>query len=73
MRIAKATEIIGASPESFEDAARRTLKRASKTIAGITGFTVLRRQVACLPGGKSEYRLRMRLIFELAPDFEEHE
>ncbi len=73
MRVAKVTELIGSSPKGWEDAAREAVRRAAKTLTGITGFKILRRQVAVLPSGKSEYRVRLRLIFEVAPDFDLHE
>lgn len=73
MRVAKVSELIGSSPESWEDAARQAIRRASRTLTGVTGFEVLRKQVHIRADGELEYRIRLRLIFELAPDFELHE
>ena len=71
MRVAKISELIGSSEESWEDASRSAVRRASATLAGISGFEVLRKGVA-IRNGKPEYRVQLRLIFELAPDFEMH-
>lgn len=72
MRIAKISELIGASRDSWEDAAQQAVRRAAATLAGITGFKVLRKQIARLEDGSLEYRVRLRLIFEIAPDLEAH-
>lgn len=71
MRVAKVSELIGSSNESWEDASQKAVRRASRTLAGISGFEVLRKGVA-VKDGKLEYRVQLRLIFELAPDFEMH-
>ncbi len=39
-RVARVTEIIAASPKSFEDAIQVGFKRATKTLRGITGMRV---------------------------------
>lgn len=72
MRIAKVSELIGTSDEGWEDAARMAVRRASKTLAGISGFEVLRKGVAIKKDGRTEFRVQLRLIFELAPDYEMH-
>jgi len=36
-RVARVTEIVAESPESFEDAVRIGYKRASRTLRGTTG------------------------------------
>ena len=72
MRVAKVSELIGTSDESWEDAARSAVRRASRTLAGISGFEVLRKGVKIARDGKTEFRVQLRLIFELAPDLEMH-
>jgi len=39
-RVARVTEIIAASPKSFEDAIQIGFARAAKTLRGITGLRV---------------------------------
>jgi flavin-binding protein dodecin len=47
MSVARVTEIIASSPESFEDAVRKGLKRASKTLKNVRGAWVEGQKVAC--------------------------
>ncbi len=64
-RVARVTEIIAASPESFEDAVRVGFKRACKTLRGITGLRILEQRVAVEDDQIKEYRVRMEVIFVL--------
>lgn len=72
MRIAKVRELEGSSTVSFEDAAEQIIRRASKTLTGITGFQILRKSAKVESGKVSEYFVRINLIFELAPNLESH-
>jgi hypothetical protein len=64
-RVARVTDIIGASPKSFEDAINNAFKRATKTLRGITGMRVLEQRVAVSSSKITEYRVRMEVIFLL--------
>ena len=64
-RVARISEIIGASPISFDDAIRVGFERASKTLRGITGLRILEQRVAVEDDTISEYRVRMEVIFVL--------
>lgn len=68
MWVSKINELIGSSPEGFEDAARQVLRRANRTLRGITGIEVLDKRVAVAPDGALEYRVRLRLVFDMAPE-----
>jgi flavin-binding protein dodecin len=68
VQISKTNELIGASPESFEDAAQRVVARAHRTLRGITGFDVVAKRVKIDAGGIREYRVRLRLHFDMAPE-----
>jgi flavin-binding protein dodecin len=68
MSVSKINELIGSSPESFEDAARRVIARANRTLRGITGFDVVEKRVKVEADGLREYRVRLRLHFEMAPE-----
>ncbi len=72
MRIAKIRELEGSSMVSFEDAAEQIIRRASKTLTGITGFQILRKSAVVEKGRIVEYFVRIGLIFELAPNLESH-
>ena len=65
MAVARVTEIVASSPESWETAAKEGFRRASKTLRGITGFEIIK-QTAHVEAGKIiEFRVTMRVIFVL--------
>ena len=64
-RVARITEIIAASPKSFDDAIQVGFSRASKTLRGITGLRVLEQRVSVEDTKIIEYRVRMEVIFVL--------
>lgn len=65
MSVAKITEITSTSKKSFEDAISNGLKRASKTIHGISGAWVADQEVTVSAGKITEYKIRMKLTFVL--------
>jgi flavin-binding protein dodecin len=68
MWVSKVNEIIGSSPDGFEEAARAVLERANRTLRGITGIEVLEKRIKVDGGGIVEYRVRLRLVFDMAPE-----
>jgi len=64
-RVARISEIIAASPISFEEAIKAGFERANRTLRGITGLRVLEQRVAVEDGKIIEYRVRMEVIFVL--------
>ncbi len=64
-RVARVSEIIAASPSSFEDAIKAGFERANQTLRGITGLRVIEQSVSVENGKISEYRVRMEVIFAL--------
>ena len=65
MSVAKVTEIIASSSKSFDDAIESGIKRASKTLKGITGAWVADQKVTVKDGKIDEYRVVMRVTFVL--------
>jgi len=65
MAIARQTQIIGASPHSWEDAVRNALERANKTLRGITGLEVVKENAAIEKGKIVEYRATLLVTFVL--------
>ena len=66
MSVAKVTEIIAESDKSFDDAIKKGLKRANKTLKGVRGAWVQDQQVACDDEGKiSIYRVNLKVTFVL--------
>ncbi|MBZ0253810.1 MAG: dodecin family protein [Candidatus Methylomirabilis sp.] len=71
-RQAKGIEIVASSSVSWEDAARVAVARAGKTLTGLLGLRVVGKKAKVKDGKIVEYRIRMRLLFELAPDLDSH-
>ena len=65
MAIAKVTEIIASSKESFDDAIKRGVKRANKTLKNVQGAWVDNQKVVVKGGKIVEYRVNMRVTFIL--------
>ena len=65
MSVAKVTEIIASSKESFDDAVKQGIKRASKTLKGITSAWVQDQQVVVKDGKVKEYRVNLKVTFIL--------
>lgn len=68
MWVAKVNELIGSSPDGFEEAARSVVVRANRTLRGMTGIQVVEKRIKVDPGGIAEYRVRLRLSFDMAPE-----
>jgi flavin-binding protein dodecin len=65
MSVAKITEITSTSKKSFADAVESGIKRASKTIRGISGAWVADQEVTVKAGKVTEYKVRLKLTFVL--------
>jgi dodecin len=65
MSVAKVSEIISSSPESFEDAIKKGIQRANKTLKNIRGAWVDNQKVVVEKGKIVEYRVNMRVTFVL--------
>ena len=64
-RVARVTEIVAASPKSFDDALLVGFARATKTLRGITGLRIVEQRVSVEDAKIKEYRVRMEVIFVL--------
>lgn len=65
MAVARVTEIVASSSTSFDAAVQEGMKRASKTLRGITGLEVMRMQAKVEKNKIQEYRVHMRVTFIL--------
>lgn len=65
MAVARITQVIGASPHSWEDAVRNALERANRTLRNITGIEVLKENAAIEDGKIAEYRATVQVTFLL--------
>lgn len=64
-RVARVSEIIAASQESFDEAIKAGFRRANATLRGITGMRVIEQRVSVKDNKIDEYRVRLEVIFVL--------
>ncbi len=72
MWVSKVSELIGSSPDSFEEATQVVVARAHRSLRGITGVEVVDKRIKIEADRVVEYRVRLRLAFDLAPRAELH-
>jgi flavin-binding protein dodecin len=65
MAVARVTEIVAASPVSFDDAVKKGFERARKTLRNITGFHVTEWRASVEDEVIREYRVTLRVTFLL--------
>jgi flavin-binding protein dodecin len=65
MSVAKVIEIIATSRDSFEDAIKQGVSRASETINGVAAAWVKDQSVEVTKGKITEYRVTLKVTFVL--------
>jgi flavin-binding protein dodecin len=65
MAVARVTTITAASNKGFQEAINEGLKRATKTLRGITGLEVLSQKAKIENGKITEYRVTFNMTFVL--------
>ena len=65
MSVARISEISATSTDSFEDAIRQGIDRASRTLRNITSAWVKEQQVKVVGGEVAEYRVNLLVTFVL--------
>ncbi|MEE4293257.1 MAG: dodecin family protein [Xanthomonadales bacterium] len=66
MTVARVTEIISSSNESFDEAVRQGMKRAAKTLKNVRGAWIEGQKVICDGQGHiTEYRVILKVTFVL--------
>lgn len=66
MAVARVTELISASKQSFEDAIQAGVARAVKTLKNVEGVWVSNQKCVIKDGKISEYRVNLKVTFILA-------
>ena len=66
MSVARVTEIIASSNNSFEDAVSKGVKRASETLRNVEGAWVKDQKVVVKNGNIVEYRVVLKVTFILS-------
>jgi flavin-binding protein dodecin len=65
MSVARITEISSTSTQSFEDAIKQGIERASQTVRGIRSAWVKEQSVDVRDGAISDYRVNLLITFIL--------
>ncbi len=65
MAVARVTEVISGSPESFDVAVREGIARAAETLDNVTGAWIKDQQVIVDKGAVVEYRVTLKITFVL--------
>jgi flavin-binding protein dodecin len=65
MAVARVSKITASSEKSFQDATEEGLKRATKTLRGVTGFEVMSLKGKVENGKVTEYRVALEVTFIL--------
>jgi dodecin len=65
MAVARVTKLTASSSKGFDDAVERAIKRAAKTLRGLTGLHVLEQKAKIEKGKITEYRVTMEVTFVL--------
>ena len=65
MSVARVTEISATSPQSFEDAIRQGLERATQSLRGVTAAWIKDQRVRLSDGKIQEYQVNMEVTFVL--------
>ena len=63
--MARVTEVIASSSDGFREAVEEGLRRAVRTLRGITGLEVIGKRVKVERGLITEYRVDMKITFLL--------
>ena len=66
MSVAKVIEIIASSTESFDDAVKQGVARATETVSGVSSAWVKDQNVLVEGGEIVEYRVTLKVTFVLA-------
>jgi flavin-binding protein dodecin len=68
MSVLKVIELVGTSPNSWEEAAKNAIDKAAETLRGITGADVVRQNVVVKNGAVVEYRVDVKVAFLVEGD-----
>ena len=65
MAVARVTKLTASSPKSWQDAVEQAVKRANKTLRGLTGLEVVSQKAHIEKGKITEYRVTVEITFIL--------
>ena len=73
MAIVKTSDVVASSPTGWEDAVRRAVERANKTLVGLREVEITRLSAKVENGKVTEYRADMTISFILDEEYPMHE
>lgn len=65
MAVLKVIEILSSSPTSWEDATRKAVEKASKTVKNIRSVYVKEQSATVSDGKVTEFRMNLKITFEI--------
>ncbi len=65
MAVARVTKLTASSPKGWQDAVDQALRRANKTLRGLTGLEVISQKAHIEKGKITEYRVTVEITFIL--------
>lgn len=65
MSVYKMSEIVGTSRESYAEATRLAIKKASKTVRGLEWFEVVEMRGTVADGDVAEFQVKLKIGFKL--------
>lgn len=65
MSVAKVIELVGSSPESFDDAVRKAVAQAAETVKDITGVDVVGLTAKVEGTTLTEFRANVKIAFRV--------
>ena len=65
MSVLKVVELLSSSTESWEDAAKKAVAKASETLKGIRSVYIKEQSATVRDGKIEEYRVKVKLTFEV--------
>lgn len=71
MAVLKVVELVGTSPNSWEEATKNAVDKAAETVRGIVGGDVVGQNVVVKNGAITEYRVDVKVAFVVEGGVEE--
>lgn len=65
MAVVKIIEVVGTSPESWDEAVKNALQGAKETLHGLSGIEVVSQTATVRDGKIDEYRATVKLAFKV--------
>jgi flavin-binding protein dodecin len=71
MSVLKVIELVGTSPNSWEEATKNAIDKAAETVRGIVGGDIVGQNVVVVDSAITEYRVDVKVAFLVEKGVEE--